>query len=50
MSEYDNTDLGQMSEQFNLPPPRSIESLSVLVNRVEAKQSYPKEDMGKNIS
>ena len=34
-----------MSKQFNLPPPRSIESFSVLVNRVEVKQSYPKEDM-----
>ena len=43
--EYDNTDLGQMSKQFDLPPPRSIECLSALVNRVEAKQSFPKEDM-----
>ena len=52
MSEYetqdledDNTDLGQMSGQFNLLPPRLIESLCAFVNRMEAKQSYPKEDM-----
>ena len=45
--EYDNTDLGQMPGQFNLPPPRPIESLSALVNRVEAKKSYPKDDMRK---
>ena len=36
-------DKGQMPEQFDMPRP--IESLSALVNRVEAKQSYPKEDM-----
>ena len=45
--EYDNTDLGQMPKQFDLPKPRPIESLSALVNMVEAKQSYPKEDMRK---
>ena len=43
--EYDNTDLGQMSNQFNLPPPKKIESTSALVSRLEKKQSYPKEDM-----
>ena len=26
--EYDNTDLGQTSGQFNLPAPRPIESLT----------------------
>ena len=40
--EYDNTDLGQTSGQFNLPAPRPIESLSALTTRMEAKQSYPK--------
>ena len=52
MSEYetqdlenDNTDLGQTSGQFNLPAPRPIESLSALTTRMEAKQSYPKDDM-----
>ena len=43
--EYDNTDLGQMSGQFNLPAPRLTESLSALVTRMEAKQSYHKDDM-----
>ena len=43
--EYDNTDLGQTSGQFNLPRP--IESLSALITRMEAKQSYPKNDMKK---
>ena len=43
--EYDNTDLGQTSGQFNLPAPRPIESLSALTTRIEAKQSYPKDDM-----
>ena len=43
--EYDNTDLGQTSGQFNLPAPRPIESLSALTTRMEAKQSYPKDDM-----
>ena len=28
-----------------LPAPRPIESLSALVTRMEAKQSYPKDDM-----
>ena len=45
--EYDNTDLGQTSGQFNLPAPRPIESLSALTTRMEAKQSYPKDDMRK---
>ena len=45
--EYDNTDLGQTSRQFNLTAPRLIESLSALVTRIEAKQSYPKDDMRK---
>ena len=35
--EYDNTDLGQTSGQFNLPGPRPIESLSALTTRMEAK-------------
>ena len=43
--EYNNTDLGQTSGQFNLPAPRLIESLSALTTRMEAKQSYPKDDM-----
>ena len=43
--KYDNTDLGQTSGQFNLPAPRPIESLSALTIRMEAKQSYPKDDM-----
>ena len=43
--EYDNTDLGQTSGQFNLPAPRPIESLSALTTRMEAKHSYPKDDM-----
>ena len=43
--EYDNTDLGQTSGQFNLPAPRPIESLSALTTRMEANQSYPKDDM-----
>ena len=43
--EYDNTDLGQTSGQFNLPTPRPIESLSALTTRMEAKQSYPKDDI-----
>ena len=43
--EYDNTDLGQTSGQFNLPAPRPIESLSALTTRMETKQSYPKNDM-----
>ena len=43
--EYDNTDLGQTSGQLNLPAPRLIESLSALTTRMEAKQSYPKDDM-----
>ena len=43
--EYDNTDLGQTSGQFSLPAPRPIESLSALTTRMEAKQSYPKDDM-----
>ena len=43
--EYDNTDLGQMPKNFDLPRPRPIESLDALVNRVNSKQSYPKEDM-----
>ena len=43
--EYDNTDLGQTSAQFNLPAPRLIESLSALTTRMEAKQSYPKDDI-----
>ena len=43
--EYDNTDLGQTSGQLNLPAPRPIESLSALTIRMEAKQSYPKDDM-----
>ena len=42
-----NTDLGQPSGQFTLPQRRQIDSLSAFVNRVEAKQSYPKEDMRK---
>ena len=42
--EYDNTDLGQTSGQFNLPAPRPIESLGALTTRMEAKQSYPKDD------
>ena len=42
--EYDNTDLGQISGQFNLPAPRPIESLSALTTRMEAKQSYPNDD------
>ena len=45
--EYDNTDLGQTSRQFNLTAPRLIETLSALVTRIEAKQSYPKDDMRK---
>merc|ERR1712026_380779 len=44
--EYDVSDLGQMSElNFSLPKSRPIESLSSLVDRIEKKQSYPKEDM-----
>ena len=43
--EHDNTDLGQMSGPFNLPASRPIESLSALVTRMEAKQSYPNDDM-----
>jgi len=43
--EYDSTDLGQLPKHFELPRPRPIESLDALVNRVNAKQSYPKEDM-----
>lgn len=43
--EYDNTDLGQMPKHFNLPKPKPIEGLDALVNRINAKQSYPKEDM-----
>ena len=43
--EYDNTDLGQTSGQFNLPAPRPIESLTALTTRMEAKQSYPRNDM-----
>ena len=43
--EHDNTDLGQTSGQFNLPAPRLIESFSALTTRMEAKQSYPKDDM-----
>ena len=43
--EHNNTDLGQTSGQFNLPAPRPIESLSALTTRMEAKQSYPKDDM-----
>ena len=43
--EHDDTDLGQTSGQFNLPVPRPIESLSALTTRMEAKQSYPKDDM-----
>ena len=43
--EYNNTDLGQTSGQFNLPAPRLMESLSALTTRMEAKQSYPKDDM-----
>ena len=43
--EYDNTDLGQASGQFNLPAPRPIESLSALTTRMEAKQSFPEDDM-----
>ena len=48
--EYDNTDLGQTSGQFYLPAPRLIESLSALTNRMEAKQTYPKDDMGEKIN
>ena len=40
--EYVNNDLGQTSGQFNLPAP---EILSALKTRMEAKQSYPKDDM-----
>ena len=43
--EYDNTDLGQTSGQFNLPAPRPIESLSALTTRIDAKQNFPKDDM-----
>ena len=43
--EYDNSDLGQMPKHFNLPKPKPIEGLDALVNRINAKQSYPKEDM-----
>ena len=43
--EYDNTDLGQTSGQFNLPAPRPTESVSTLTTSMEAKQSYPKDDM-----
>ena len=43
--EYDNTDLGQTSGQFHLRAPRPTESLSALTTRMEAKQSYPKDDM-----
>lgn len=43
--EYDNTDLGQMPKHFNLPKPKPIEGLDALVNRINAKQSYLKEDM-----
>ena len=45
--EYDDTDLGQPSEQFNLGEPNPIESLSSLINRKEAKQSCPEEDIKK---
>ena len=45
--EYDNTDLEQTSVQFNLPPPRQMESLGAFVNRMEAEESYPKDDMRK---
>ena len=41
--QYDDMDLGQ----FNLGEPKLIENLSSLINRIEAKQSYPKEDMTK---
>ena len=43
--EYDSTDLGQTTAQFNLPPQRQVESLSAFINRMEAKQSYSKDDM-----
>ena len=43
--EYDNTDIEQTSGQFNLPAPRPIESISALTTRMEAKQSYPKDDI-----
>ena len=43
--EYDNTDLGQTSGQFNLSEPRPIASLSALTTRTETKQIYPKDDM-----
>ena len=45
--EYDDMDLGQTSEQFKVGEPKPIESLSSLINRIEAKQSYPKENMRK---
>ena len=43
--EYDSIDLGQMSGQFNLPPPRQKESLRAFITRTEDEQSYSKDEM-----
>ena len=45
--EYDAMDLGQTSEQFKVGELKPIESLSSHINRIEAKQSCPKENMRK---
>ena len=43
--EFDDTDMGDLNARFNVPPPRPIESLENLIQRVGSTRKYPKENM-----